>query len=305
MISWMHISLMIDGSEVKAYFNGLIKFYSSYFSMPGARFSAKVRQSSRRTPCLVDLLVSAFIIGAIMNITITGVFFFIYSESYQFTYSVMPPCWKAEYTSIKFLFVIYEIAMPGISWTLILFFLIIHLVHLLCTRDYLVMMRKNTRNGILQLNQLLHHYRSIQILQNHYNECIASYMPLQLFVVVSLTLAGNIGTIRLFHKYGHGNITIPEMTLLPMVSLMTIAFQLIFYQRAGELHHLSSFYCRSSKKGLYKDSKLAKMYLKSFTPLCVQIGDLLKIRKFTVVKFVSSIVVGTARLSVLFFRNRR
>lgn len=162
--------------------------------------------------------------------------------------------------------------------------------------------RKNTRKRILKSEELRHHYRSIQILHNHYNDSIASYMPYELFVVISLTFAGNIGTIRMIRHVNDSNINILGMSLLPMVSILTGTFQIIFYQRAGDLHHLSAYFSRSVKKGLFTD-KLAIMYLRSFPPLCVKVGNLLDIRKFTVVRFLGAVVVGTARLSLLFFRQ--
>lgn len=126
-------------------------------------------------------------------------------------------------------------------------------------------------------------------------------MPYELFVVISLTFAGNIGTIRMIRNLNDSNISILGMSLLPIISLLTGAFQIIFYQRAGDLHHLSSYFSGSVKKGLFTE-KLAIMYLKSFPPLCVKVGNLVDIRKFTVVRFVGSVVVGTARLSIIFFR---
>lgn len=173
---------------------------------------------------------------------------------------------------------------------------------LLCNKVYYFSQcRRNTQKGILKLDELRHHYRSIQILHNHYNGSIAAYMPLELLVVISLTFAGNIGTIRMLHT--EGNTSIPELTILPMVSVLTVAFQIIFYQRAGDLHNLSSFYTKSSKKRLFRE-KTGKMYLTSFPPLCVKVGTLLDIHKFTVVRFVGGVVVGTARLSILFFRQK-
>lgn len=104
----------------------------------------KTAKSSRKTqtkPCLVDLLVTAFLVGAVLNTLITLQIFILYQHSYQFVYSVIPTCWTDKFPSLIILFVIYEMAMPGINWTLLLFFIIIHIVHLLCTRNYLLMLR--------------------------------------------------------------------------------------------------------------------------------------------------------------------
>lgn len=124
------------------------------------------RRSIRKTPGLFDILLLGFLAGSVLNTSVSILLFLQYSESYQYLYSAISWCWKKLHPLIIIPFTIYESVMIGFNWALVLFFTIIHLVHLLCTKEYLILLR------YASFFQMLVWFKCLSLVHVCYFKCI-------------------------------------------------------------------------------------------------------------------------------------
>jgi len=134
-------------------------------------------------------------------------------------------------------------------------------------------------------------YRRIQMLHQLYSElCSPLMIPLQNVILLIFILFTNFCCIEL-----RGKVQWIYYMLFPLLSICNGIFQLVYTPMAGSL---SAFSMPLQKRSI-RSTRSSFYLFRSCAPLKVRAGYFYAYNKYTVVKVMGAIIVGTSRIIIL------
>ena len=157
-----------------------------------------------------------------------------------------------------------------------------------------------TRNQIRRMEVSLVLYRTMQYLNQLFSTGFSSIiLPWLLLFLIVLQATSSFVLIRL-----HSSMHILILLTFPTLSFASVAFVFIAFPVAASVNSLSSSYLASLKternENKYQWGVSTACYIRSCRTLRIQCGSGFYIRKFTVLKLISVMILWTVRYMLLY-----